>query len=62
MINFFGVGEYYECNFRDMADQADVSGATIHAFNSMRMNSSTGKVREFNDLVNCGIAVTNDLL
>ncbi|AIL65677.1 hypothetical protein NOVO_06640 [Rickettsiales bacterium Ac37b] len=25
IINFFGVSEYYECNFRDMVRQADIS-------------------------------------
>ncbi|QRN04524.1 hypothetical protein GH742_11920 [Legionella sp. MW5194] len=62
IVNFFGRLEYYECNFRDMALQAHATGATIHAFNPPGMNSSTGHVLEFNDLVNAGIAQVNALL
>jgi hypothetical protein len=62
IVNFFGAGEYYECNFRDMARQAAACGTVVHAFNPPGMNSSTGKVREFNDLVNSGIAIINRLL
>lgn len=62
IINFFGRGEYYEMNFRDMAKQANASGATIYAYNPPGMNTSTGQVRELNDLINAGIAQINDLL
>lgn len=62
IVNFFGRGEYYECNFRDMLREAHATGATIHAFNPSGMNSSTGKIKEFNDLVNDGISVINQLL
>ncbi|MFT4059642.1 MAG: hypothetical protein QM652_08850 [Legionella sp.] len=62
IINFFGRGEYYECNFKDMARQAKATGATIHAYNPPGMNSSTGKVLEFKDLINAGIAQVNHLL
>lgn len=62
ILNFFGRLEYYECNFRDMARQAHATGASIHAFNPPGMNSSTGQVLEFNDLVNAGIAQINALL
>ena len=62
IVNFFGRLEYYECNFRDMAREAHATGATIHAFNPPGMNSSTGQVNEFKDLVNAGIAQINKLL
>ncbi|KTD48560.1 SdbB protein (substrate of the Dot/Icm system) [Legionella rubrilucens] len=62
IVNFFGRLEYYECNFRDMALQAHATGASIHAFNPPGMNSSTGHVVEFKDLVNAGIAQVNALL
>lgn len=62
ILNFFGRGEFYECNFRDMLKEAHATGATIHAFNPSGLNSSTGKAMEFNDIVNDGIAAVRDLL
>jgi hypothetical protein len=62
IVNFFGRLEYYECNFKDMIKEAHATGATIWAFNPSGMNSSTGSIRKFDDLVKNGISVVNHLL
>lgn len=62
IVNFFGANTYYEGNFRDMANEANATGATIYGFNYPGFNSSNGKVKEFADLVDSGVAVINKLL
>lgn len=62
LVNFFGQTEYYEYTIRDILWQAQHTGATVHAFNPAGMNQSTGRIQEFNDLVNDGITVVNSLL
>ena len=62
IVNFFGANTYYEGNFRDMANEAKATGAAVYGFNYPGFNSSNGKVKEFADLVDSGIAVINKLI
>ncbi|CEK10766.1 Dot/Icm T4SS effector alpha/beta hydrolase [Legionella hackeliae] len=62
ILNFLGSFQFYEGFVPSMIKQQIKSGATIHAFNYPGMYSSSGEVLEFNDLVNSGIAMVNNLL
>ena len=62
IIYFFGRNEPLEVKWREMASDAKNIGATVHAFNLPGMGKSTGKMVEFNDAVNSGIAQVNALL
>lgn len=61
-ILFQGRGEYYECRFRDMARQAQETGASVLGFNPKGFKSSTGKTQRLSDIVDDGIAVVEFLL
>jgi hypothetical protein len=61
-IFFQGRGEYYESRFRDMAVQAQETGASVLGFNPKGFNQSTGKIHGLSDLVDDGIAVIDYLL
>lgn len=62
IIKFQGANAYYEGGFKDLGLQATATGATIYTFNYPGVNRSTGSTREFNDLVNSGMAVVRNLL
>lgn len=62
IVYFCGANTYYQGCFSDITTAAKETGATVHAFNYMGTGSSTGRAYEFNDLVNCGIAVVNSLM
>lgn len=62
IVYFCGANTYYQGCFGDITAAAKKTGATVHAFNYPGVGSSTGRVYEFNDLVNSGISVVNSLL
>ena len=62
IINFWGLGECYEINFRDMAKETVATGATVYGFNYPGINCSGGKTRSFEDLVNSGVNMVNHLI
>ncbi len=62
IIYFFGRNEPLEVKWREISNDAHNIGATCHAFNLPGMGQSTGKMIEFNDAVNSGIAQVNELL
>lgn len=62
IIYFTGMATYYQNCLTDITTAAKETGATIHAFNYPGASSSTGHVKEANDLINAGIAVVNSLL
>ena len=62
IVYFPGANTYYQACFRDITMAAKETGATLHAFNFPGTGSSTGKVREANDLINAGIAMINSLI
>ena len=62
IVNFFGHGEYYEMDFRDMALETKATGATLYGFNCPGLNSSDGQVLTSSDLINSGVAFVNNLL
>jgi hypothetical protein len=62
LIKFFGRGEYYESRWNSLIESANRLGTTVHAFNYIGQNSSSGQLTEFNDLVNSGISMVNKVL
>lgn len=65
IVNFPAAFDYYEsigC-LTDNSLEAKTTGATVHTFNYPGIHrSKDGRITEFNDLVNTGIAVVNKLL
>ncbi|NRB10859.1 MAG: hypothetical protein HRU35_04515 [Rickettsiaceae bacterium] len=61
-ILFQGRKEPYEKRFRDMAILAKETGASVLGFNPKGFHSSTGKIKNLDDIVNDGIAIVNYLL
>ncbi len=61
-IMFQGRGEYYESRFRDMARQAQETGASVVGFNPKGFCSSTGATKTLADIVDDGVAVIDFLL
>lgn len=61
-VFFQGRGEFYESRFRDMAIQAQETGAFVLGFNPKGFKSSTGKTETIFDIVDDGIAVVKYLL
>ena len=61
-VMFQGRGEYYESRFRDMARQAQETGASVVGFNPKGFCSSTGATKTLADIVDDGVALIDFLL
>lgn len=62
IIYFTGMGTLYQDCFTDIAEAVRITGASYYGFEYPGMSRLGGEVLEVNDLVNTGLAVTNDLL
>ncbi|WP_298626030.1 Dot/Icm T4SS effector alpha/beta hydrolase [uncultured Legionella sp.] len=62
VIYFTGMGTLYQDCFTDITEAVRTTGATYYGFEYPGMSRLGGEVLEVNDLVNTGLAVTNDLL
>lgn len=62
IIKFLGANDHYENRLVDIILEAQATGAIVHAFNYPGIHRSTGRLKEFRDAVNAGIAVVNNLI
>ncbi len=62
IVYFTGMSTLYQDCFKDITDAVKITGATYYGFEYPGMSRLGGEVLEVNDLVNAGLAVTNDLL
>jgi hypothetical protein len=62
IVYFTGMGTLYQDCFTDIAEAVRTTGASYYGFEYPGMSRLGGEVLEVNDLVNTGLAVTNDLL
>ena len=62
IIYYTGVCSLYQDSFKDITKAVKTTGATYYGFEYPGMSRLGGQVLEVNDLINTGLAVTNDLL
>ncbi|KTD34142.1 SdbC [Legionella moravica] len=62
IVYFTGIASLYQNCFGDITEAVRITEASYYAFEYPGMRHLGGEVLEVNDLVNTGIAVTNDLL